>query len=134
MEILVVNNYRTITNWRSINRQEKRSLEMFAKKINKDIDLKRTAVFLFGSLMYCQNVLAKNADLSKLNSGGATVLNLVQGVGYWIAIVMASYEIIKNLMQGDSKSTGKTIMKYSLGYGSLFLLPWIFDLVKGIFS
>lgn len=136
MEILVMNNYKTIVNWKykSPSKIQKEYMEIAAKKINGNTRLKRSFIFLVGSLMYCQNVLAKGADLTRINKGGLTILSVIQGVGYWIAIIMAAQEIIKNLMQGDTKGTGKSIMKYSLGYGSLYLLPWIFDLIKSIFA
>jgi hypothetical protein len=136
MEILIINNNKTVTNWKykTPSEKQKEYMEIAAKRINSNTRFKRTFVFLVGSLMYCQNVLAQGADLSKINNGGHTILNIIQSIGYWIAIIMAAQEIIKNLMQGDTKSTGKSIMEYSLGYGSLYLLPWIFDLIKSIFS
>lgn len=136
MEILIINNNKTLTDWKykSPRQQHLECMEQFAKKINSNFKLKRTFIFVVGSLMYCQTVMAKAADLGRINKGGLTILGLMQNLGYWIAIIMAATEIIKNLMQGDTKSTGKSIMKYSLGYGSLYLLPWIFDLIKSIFA
>jgi len=137
MEILVINNNRTVTNWESniFNRKEKRDMEQIAKKINRNSKLKKTFIFVLGSLLYCTSVMATGgAETAKINEGGRKILSLIRDVGYWIAIILASWEIIKNLMQGDTKSTGKSIMKYSLGYGSLYLLPWIFDLIKSIFA
>lgn len=136
MEILIINNNKTLINWqyKSPRQKHMECMEEFAKKTNVNHRLRKTTIFLLGSLMYCQTVLAKGADLAKINRGGLTILGVIQNIGYWIAIVMAAMEIIKNLMQGDTKSTGKSIMKYSLGYGSLYLLPWIFDLIKSIFA
>lgn len=136
MEILIINNSKTITDWKykSPRQQHIECMEQFSKKINSNFKLKKTFIFVVGSLMYCQTVLAQGTSLGKINKGGLTILGLMQDIGYWIAIVMAAMEIIKNLMQGDTKSTGKSIIKYSLGYGSLYLLPWIFDLIKSIFS
>jgi len=136
MEILVIRNYDTKLNWqyKGFKNKEITELEQIAKKINRNAKLKKTAIFVLGSLLYCSTALAKGADTAKINSGGMKILSLTRDIGYWIAIILASFEIIKNLMQGDTKSTGKSIMKYSLGYGSLYLLPWIFDLIKSIFS
>lgn len=136
MEILIVSNNKTVTDWKykSPRQQHLECMEEFSKKINSNHRLRKLTIFVLGSLMYCKTVLAKGTDLGKINKGGLTILGLMQDIGYWLAIIMACYEIIKNLLQGDSKSTGKIIMKYSVGYGSLYLLPWIFDLVKSIFS
>ena len=136
MEILIVRNYKTTMDWKyeGFNKKEMTELEQIAKKINRNAMLKKTAIIILGSLLYYSTAKALGADTAKINKGGMKILSLTRDIGYWIAIILASFEIIKNLMQGDTKSTGKSIMKYSLGYGSLYLLPWIFDLIKSIFS
>ena len=136
MEVLVINNYKTIIDWKynKFNRKDKRGLEQVAKKINKTINLRKSFVFLVGSLLYCETVLAKNVDLSKVDKGGYMVLGLIQGLGFWVAIIMAGTEIIKNLMQGDTKDTFKIMFKYWVGYASLYLILWGCELIKSMFA
>ena len=106
-------------------------VEEIAKYINSNERLRKMAVFSLGSLLYCQSVIANPI---KVNAAGNKLLGIVQSLAYWTALIMCSTEIMKNIMQGDHKSVSKSILKYSLAYGSLYLLPWIFDLIKEIFS
>jgi hypothetical protein len=96
-------------------------------------------VSMFSQSIYVNsfNLLSTlNGDpgLDKIDKAGATILNLCRKIGYWACIIMAVIEIIRSLAQGDTKSIGKIIMKYSLGFGALFILPWIFDLIAEIFK
>jgi hypothetical protein len=74
-------------------------------------------------------------DLGAIDTLGNTFLSIVRRVGYWIALISALTEIIKTSMRGGNNSAeiGKIIMKYLLIYASLYLMPWLFDLVKGAF-
>jgi hypothetical protein len=55
-------------------------------------------------------------------------------IGYWVLLVMCILEVLKCVANGDTKEIGKIIMKYLLAFMVLFLIPWAFDLVIGIFS
>lgn len=74
-------------------------------------------------------------DLGAIDVLGNTFLSIIRRVGYWIALISALTEIIKTSMRGGNNSAeiGKIIMKYLLIYASLYLMPWLFDLVKGAF-
>lgn len=87
------------------------------------------SALLVSNLLCTQNVYAANIDVA-----GAKILGICRNVGYWMCLVMASVEIIKSLMQGNTKGVSSIIIKYGLGYGSLFIMPWIFDLIKSLFS
>jgi hypothetical protein len=51
-----------------------------------------------------------------------------------VLLVMCILEVLKCVANGDTKEIGKIIMKYLLAFMVLFLIPWAFDLVIGIFS
>lgn len=74
-------------------------------------------------------------DLGAIDTLGNTFLNIIRRVGYWIALISALTEIIKTSMRGGNNTAeiGKIIMKYLLIYASLYLMPYMFDLVKGAF-
>ena len=74
-------------------------------------------------------------DLGAIDTLGNTFLNIIRRVGYWIALTSALTEIIKTSMHGGNNTAeiGKIIMKYLLIYASLYLMPYLFDLVKGAF-
>ncbi|WP_270943158.1 hypothetical protein [Romboutsia lituseburensis] len=96
-------------------------------------------------LMYARLVLliALTIDLSTLNvfadnlnaidKAGNEILNIIRKVGYWVGIILCSKDIIKHCMRGHIESIGTVIAMYGMGFGALYFLPWLFDLIKGIF-
>lgn len=91
--------------------------------------IKQLSLFVLANCMYTQTVYAANID-----AAGQKVLDVCRNVGYWMCLIMATIEIVKSLLQGNTKSITPIITKYAVGYGALFFLPWIFDLIKSIFS
>lgn len=73
-------------------------------------------------------------DTSKIDIAGSTILNICRNIGYWACLIMATVEIIKSLSQGDTKSVSKIIAKYLIGFGALYFLPFLFDLIRNIFK
>lgn len=109
------------------------NMELVAKHINADNKLKKQAVFVLGSLFYVQDVVSAASDLGKIDKAGNTILGIVRKIGYWICIVGCIIDIIKSLMQGDTKSIAKIMMKYALAFAALYIFPWMLDLIKEIF-
>ncbi len=74
-------------------------------------------------------------DLESVDKLGNTFLNILQRVGYWIALLSALAEIVKTSMRGGNNTAeiGKIIMKYLLIYASLYLMPYMFGLVREAF-
>ena len=91
-------------------------------------------IFLIASgLLLLNNVQAFAAvDTSKIDSAGFTLLTIVRTAGYWFCIVLACKDIIAALMEGNTKSVGQILVKYIVGFGALYALPWVFDLIKEI--
>ncbi|MDU5111159.1 MAG: hypothetical protein E6248_11975 [Clostridium sp.] len=110
-------------------------VEGIARKIINNDRLRRMTVFVIAGLNYTSTVLADASDAgNKINEAGSTILGIVQSIGYWLCIIGCVMEILKSLMNGSSKDVGKIIIKYLLIFGSLYLMPWAFDLIKEIFS
>lgn len=66
---------------------------------------------------------------------GYTFLNIFQGLGRWVALIMAFIEIVKAIMKG-STSTSEIfgiIFKYVIVFATMYLLPYFFDVVAGAF-
>lgn len=114
-----------------IYKKEKSTIEDLAETINKNRYIKGLATFVLANMMYVKTALA-NPD--KVAKAGGAILNIVRSFGYWICLIMCIVEIIKSLMQGDTKSISKIIAKYAIGFGSFYFLPWFFDLIKEMFS
>lgn len=81
------------------------------------------------------NVLAKPVvdEFAKLDEGGEKILEIVQRLGYWIILLKCITELIKQGLQGELHSIGKTIMTYLLLYGALFFVPWLLGIISGLF-
>lgn len=111
------------------------SLEFVAKRINANMKLKREFVFVAGSLLYVSNIAsaATKDPMAKVDIAGNTILNIVRRIGYWCCIMMCIVDVIKSLLQGDTKSIAKIMMKYAFAFAALYMFPWILDLIKSIF-
>lgn len=110
-------------------------MESLATKIINDDRLRRMTVFTIASLSYAQEVLADTSDaFGKINKGGLMILGLIQTVGYWLCIISCVMEILKTVMNGATKDVGKVMIKYILIFASLYLMPWLFDLIREIFA
>ncbi|NEZ47230.1 hypothetical protein FDF74_08410 [Clostridium niameyense] len=109
------------------------NMELVAKHIIADNKLRKQAVFVLGSLFYIQDKVSAAGDLEKIDRAGNTILSIARKIGYWICIVGCIIDIIKALMQGDTRSIAKIMMKYALAFTALYIFPWILDLIKGIF-
>lgn len=91
-------------------------------------------------------IIALTVDLSKISSfaltpgvqaidaAGQKILDLIRRVGYWIAIILCSKDVLKHCMRGHVESIGSIIAMYGLSFGVLYFLPWLFDLIKNIFA
>lgn len=139
MKVCVIYHNSTIDNFKKKQKDKHNAnLEFVAKHLGKHIDadseLGKKAIFVLGSLMYVNEVVNAAEDpMSKIDVAGNTILGIVRRIGYWCCIVGCIMDIIKALMQGDTKSIGKIMMKYALAFGALYVFPWILDLIKSIF-
>lgn len=107
--------------------------EFVAKHINSNFKLKKEAVFILGSLFYVNDIVNAADPLGKIDKAGNTILSIVRKIGYWCCIIGCIIDIIRALMQGDTKSIAKIMMKYALAFAALYMFPWILDLIKSIF-
>ena len=75
------------------------------------------------------------ADMSKIDVAGNMFLEIVKHAGYWIILIVAICNVIKTATTTNNNSDiFKVIAKYILIYATLFILPWAFDLVEGVFK
>lgn len=110
-------------------------LESLAGRILNDDRLRKLTVFTIAALNYSSKAFADTSEaVVKINSGGFMILGIIQTLGYWLCIISCIMEILKCVMNGSSKDVGKIILKYLLIFGSLYLMPWLFDLIKEIFG
>lgn len=118
-----------------LNYLDRDKIEIETKKFMTNPKTKKILVTITACLSYTVNVLADTSQaVSKMDLAGQSILTVCKTAFYWIAIISCALEIIKNLMSGNSSNISKIIGKYIVAFGGIYLLPWIFDLIRSIFS
>ena len=77
---------------------------------------------------------ALTPGVASIDVAGQKILDLIRRVGYWIAIILCSKDVLKHCMRGHVESIGSVIALYGMSFGVLYFLPWLFDLIKSIFA
>ena len=77
---------------------------------------------------------ALTPGVTAIDVAGQKILDLIRRVGYWIAIILCSKDVLKHCMRGHVESIGSVIALYGMSFGVLYFLPWLFDLIKSIFA
>ena len=104
--------------------------ETFARKIMKNARLKKFVVVMLGASLYFKSVFASTKAIDKL---GWTMLGLVRDYAYWVLLLWCIIDVIKSGLGGDSKRTLPIIMKFLLIFASMYVLPNLYDAIKGAF-
>lgn len=106
--------------------------EEFAKFVLKDKNLTRKTVFVMANLLSVDKVVLAS-NVGAIDKAGSMLFSICKNFGYWVALIMCIIEIIKSLMQNDTKSISKIVVKYVIAYASFYFLPWIFTLIEECF-
>lgn len=93
--------------------------------LDKSIVLMSSFMVMLPSTMYIASEHTKG-----LNEAGEQLLSIGKDIGYWVCIIMCIYEMVKNLIQGDTKDTARILIKYSIAYASLFIIQRILDFIR----
>ena len=105
-------------------------VETYTNKIMKNARLKKFNITLLGMSLYFKDVFAATKGIDAL---GWTLLGLIRHWAYWILLIWCIVEVIKSGMSGESKKTFPIIMKFVIIFASMYLIPGIFDAIKGAF-
>ena len=92
-----------------------------------------TLVLIIALTVDLSTVTSFAIDTTAIDKAGMQILELIRKVGYWIGIILCSKDVIKHCMRGHLDSVGSIVAMYGLGFGVLYFLPWLFDLIKGLF-
>ena len=109
---------------------QNKEAETFTNKIMKNARLKKFTITLLGMSLYFKDVFAATKGIDAL---GWTLLGLIRHWAYWILLIWCIVEVIKSGMSGESKKTFPIIMKFVIIFASMYLIPGIFDAIKGAF-
>lgn len=83
--------------------------------------------------VHAATTIVGEEGLTKL---GEKFVGLIQMAGYWICFAKGLIDIIKEVLKGGEKADGiaKILIKYTLAFSSFYLLPVLFDMIKGSFT
>lgn len=132
----IVMNHNQYMSWKN---GDKTKLDIKMENIGiKNIErFEKDLIIGIGTTLFLMNNPCRvlGVDLTAIDSLGNTFLDICRKVGYWIALISSMTEIIKVSMRGGNNTSeiGKVIMKYLLIYASLYLMPYLFNLVQGAF-
>lgn len=133
----------------SCDKKEIKTMDQFiGERIMKNPRVKRAAITFLGMTMYTQSVLAKvdekmseqakrisNQEFAKnFDKKNWELLDYLRLFGFWLCLFMCLFEVLMALSKGDTKQISRIVIKYLLGYSSLYLIPWIFNLIAQLFS
>ncbi|MHC1750750.1 MAG: hypothetical protein AB9856_20955 [Cellulosilyticaceae bacterium] len=124
------------------------NIEICYIEFNKEIKAKPLKGNYYKLLASCSGMLAfalnqvntyayddsLKSGLPKIREAEELVLDYGFAIGRLVCVVMAIFEIIKSVKDGNAQAFWGIIIKYAIALGSLKLLPWIFDLIGGFFS
>lgn len=84
------------------------------------------------------NTYAKDLDTTKLktkiNITGNKLIDVVQFLIYWMTLLCALIDIAKSVKKQDLAGVGAIVVKYGAMMGSGYAMPWIWDMIKDLFS
>ena len=106
------------------------------EKLLKNKSFQKT-IILIGttSIIILKSSCCFATDTSKIDRAGNMFLDILKHAGYWIILIVGICNVIKVATTANSSSDIlKVIIKYILIYSTLFILPWGFDLVEGVFN
>ncbi|MBU3098404.1 MULTISPECIES: hypothetical protein [Clostridium] len=133
MEILIIKNHHTIVNWESktqYTKYQECDIEKLSSQLTKNKKIKKFVITLLGCTLYFKNVFASTKGIDSL---GWTLLGLIRHWAYWILLIWCIVDVVKSGLSGDSKKTLPIVLKYVIIFASMYLIPVIFDAVKGAF-
>lgn len=110
-------------------------LENLGIKRNKKIEKELVLGLALGGFLLSNPTVAYGLELGAIDRLGNTFLSIVRKASYWIVLVLALTQITKSAMKsGNSTSEiAGIIVRYLLIYASLYLMPYLFDLVEEAF-
>ena len=84
---------------------------------------------LFGITAYAADV---NQAIAKINDLGEKILELIRVIAYWTVTIITSKNCIRAALNGDKKGVGESITQGIIIMATIYFLPELFDMMKGI--
>lgn len=136
MEILIINNYKTVANvdlnLERLFGSNTKIAEVEASKVMRNKKLRKVIVLLLGLTFWYLFSPGALVYASGIDAFGIKFWGYVKRFARYGCLIMAGVDVVKNLNGGDTKSIAKVVFKYILAYAVIVLLPSIFDEIDRI--
>lgn len=102
-------------------------------RLKKNDKVFNSLAFLLGGLMYAERVFAApGTGIPKLDQGGWKLVGVAQSVIFWAAMLYTFKSLLQVTMKGEGswKKVGTGFIICAMDY----LIPWGFELIRGIFN
>lgn len=111
-------------------------IETLAGQILNDKHLTKLVVFTIAALNYplIANASEEVSALGKIDAAGVMFLGIMRTLGYWLCIIFCIVDILKRLMEGNTKDIANTVIKYLCVFAVLYILPEGMNLIKILFK
>lgn len=138
MEILVINNYKTVADielsFKGIfNKSRIKELDKEAGRILRNKRIAKVAVVSLGIMFYICSPSPVYAATG-FEALGNRFWGYVKIIARFGCLILCGLEIMKDLNAGDTKSIAKILFKYILAYLVVVGLPWVFDEIDATFK
>lgn len=70
---------------------------------------------------------------AKIDDVGNEILSIGQKIGYWIVVIVSTFQVIQASANGNRHKIGEIIFMAILTFGALFIIPYALTLVSDIF-
>lgn len=111
-------------------------VELQLSKLN--INTYKIIVTVIASTLFLinNNNVALAAGIDSIQVLGNKFLDIVRNAMYWVCLVKGCLDVGKEVTRGGDNlgNIGKIIMKYTLAFGTLYILPSCFDMVRDTFA
>ena len=80
-------------------------------------------------------ILLSAVDVTeKMNAAFTKILTILQALAYMVIVLKCIVDVIKMMGKGDRKSVLDTVILNVILFATIYITPWVFDLIKDIFS
>lgn len=94
------------------------------------------ATALISFSLFKINTLAQTAEEfeQKINAKGNQILLYVKTIMFWLGIIYASIDVVKNIKNQDIMQVPKIIFRYALMVAAVYKMPKFFNFIIGFFD
>lgn len=90
-------------------------------------------ILLYSVLLTANDNITTVDAFVKIDEVGNEILSIGQKIGYWIVVIVSTFQVIQASANGNRHKIGEIIFMAILTFGALFIIPYALNLVSDIF-